>query len=410
MQFRYEIYVPRSGRTVRGAIEAPSERAAEQQIWQQDCVILTLEQAGARPQASAMGDLSIYTLMPTFFGVRPAQIMLFTQQLAALMASGVGLLPSLTVLTQQAGGALRPVLDGVMRDIQSGMPLSQGIARQGAAFPDFYERMLRVGERSGNLEVVLRQIALYMEKEQSVRSRVQRAMAYPLFLLAASSAVVMIILTFAVPALTTLYSQFQAELPLATRLLIAVASFARGHGLLMLLLAALLVLLAALFSQSDSGRLAIDAALLRLPLIGTINVRSILARYTRTLSLLLRAGIPLVEIMDLVEATVGNRVARRALARVRRDVMRGQSFSDALAAQPLFPAMLWQMVQVGEETGKLEPNLESVADLYEQETDRAISAFTGALEPAMTIIMGLIVGFIALSTIMPIYGIMRHIR
>jgi type IV pilus assembly protein PilC len=410
MQFHYEIYLQRTGKTEHGTLDAASEREAEQLLWQQDCVILTLEEATARPQSKPGSSLSIYTLMPTFFGVRPAQITLFTRQLAALLGSGVGLLQALNVLAQQAQGALRPVLSGVMRDIQSGLPLSQAAANQSTAFPDFYARMLRVGERSGNLEVVLRQIALYMQKEQSVTGRVQRAMAYPLFLLAASLAVVSVILTFALPALTTLYAQFKADLPLPTRILVAITGFAQSNGLLLLLLLALFVLLAILFAQTDSGRVRIDGALLRLPLLGAVNVRSIVARYTRTLGLLLRAGIPLVEIMDLVEATVGNRVARRALASVRRDVMRGQSFSAALAAQTLFPPMLAQMVQVGEETGKLEANLELVADLYEEEVDRAISALTGALEPAMTIIMGLIVGFIAVSTILPIYSIMRQIR
>ncbi len=410
MQFRYEIYLAYSGRTERGVLEAESEKAAEQQLWQQDCVILTLEPLPARSRQAAGSDMSLATLMPTFFGVKTGQITMFTRQLAALLHAGVGLLPALSVLTEQASGAMKPVLKGLVRELQSGASLSQAVARQGDAFPPFYERMLRVGERSGNMDLVLKQIALYMEKEQSVIARVQRALAYPLFLLAASAGVVAVILTFALPALTTLYDQFSAQLPLPTRILIRVTSFARDNGLILLLTLILLMLLALLYLQSRSGRLALDHALLRLPLIGPINVRSILARYTRTLSLLLRAGIPLVEIMDLVEATVGNRVARRALASVRRDVLRGQAFSAALAAQPLFPPLLAQMARVGEETGNLEANLEAVADIYEQETDRAISVLTGMLEPALTIIMGLVVGFIAVSTILPIYSIMRQIR
>jgi len=410
MQYRYEIFLAYSGRTERGVVEAASEQAAEQQLWQQDCVILTLEPVPARTRTAAGGASSLATLMPTFFGIKTSQITLFTRQLSALLHAGVGLLPALNVLTDQSSGALQPVLKGILRDLQSGASLSQAVARQGAAFPTFYERMLRVGERSGNMDLVLKQIALYMEKEQSVVSRVQRALAYPLFLLVASAGVVAIILTFALPALTTLYDQFRADLPLPTRILIAVTSFARNNALILLLALILILLLAILYAQSRSGRLAIDSAMLRLPFIGAINVRSILARYTRTLSLLLRAGIPLVEIMDLVEATVGNRVARRSLAGVRRDVMRGQAFSAALAAQPLFPPLLAQMARVGEETGNLDANLEAIADIYEQETDRAISTLTGALEPALTIIMGLVVGFIAVSTILPIYSIMRQIR
>ena len=276
--------------------------------------------------------------------------------------------------------------------------------------PRSIARMLRVGEKSGNLELVLRQIALYMEKERAVRSKIQRALAYPAFVFVIGIFVVGIILTFALPALLSLYSQFQADLPAPTRLLIGVTSFVRDNLPTLFLLGIAGLLLFTLFAQTDNGRLTLDGLQLRLPFIGDINVKGLLARYTRTLSLLLRAGLPLVEIMDLVESTVSNRVARRALAGVRGDVMRGESFSNALAAQPIFPPMLAQMVHVGEETGKLETNLESVADLYEEETDRAISAMTGTLEPAMTILMGVLVGFIALSTILPIYGIMRHIR
>lgn len=410
MIFRYVVYVPRTGKTLRGTLEASSESAAEKALWERDCVIITLEETATRPQAAAGDQLSLYTLMPTFFGVGPRQVMVFARHLAALLSAGVSLLPALQVLREQAEGALRHVLDGVLRDIQSGVPLSDAIAKQGQAFPPFFARMVRVGERSGNLEVVLRQIALYLEKEHSVRSKIQRAMAYPVFIFALGTVVVALILTFALPALINLYTQFQAELPLATRLLMAIVSFLRANGPAVLVVALSFVALLILAAQTDEGRLAIDNALLRLPLLGAINVRGLLARYTRTLALLLRAGLPLVEIMELVEATVGNRVARRSFAAVRRTVIRGESFSAALAKEPLFPHLLAQMVRVGEETGNLETNLDAVADLYEEETDRAIAALTGILEPALTILMGLMVAFIALSTILPIYNILRYIR
>ena len=410
MLYRYVAYESRTGKTLKGTLEAPSEAAAEQLLWQQDCVIITLEEGSARSQAGAASSTSIHRLFPTFFGVRITQVMIFTRHLAALLGAGVGLLPALQVLQEQTGGAFRPVLQEIARAIQSGSPLSDAVARQGSVFPPFYARMVRVGEKSGNLEVVLRQIGTYIEKEHAMRSRIQRAMAYPSFVFLFAILVVVLILSVALPALTSLYVQFSAELPLPTRILIGVTSFVRTNGLILLALVAAVAIISILYAQTDSGRMAIDRALVRLPVVGDINMKSIVARYSRTLSLLLRAGLPLVEIMDLVEATVGNRAARAAFASVRRNLMRGQALSAALAAEPLFPPMLAQMVRVGEETGNLEGNLEAVADLYEDETERAISAMTGALEPAMTIAMGLMVAFIALSTILPIYGILKHIK
>ncbi len=410
MRFRYVVYVPQTGKTQRGTLEAPSEAVAEKALWARDYVIITLEEVGARPPAAPAPAVTFSSLFPTFFGVKPGEITVFTRHLAALLGAGVSLLPALRVLHEQTRGPFRPVLEAIIRDIQRGEPLSGAVARQRRAFPSFYERMVRVGERAGNLDAVLRQVALYMEKEQAVQSRVRRALAYPSFVFLMGILVIVLLLTFALPALSALYSEFSADLPWPTRLLIAITTFIPNNALGIVLALALLAALAWLVVLSDEGQLAIDHAWLRLPLIGPVNVRSIVTRYCRTLSLLLRAGLPLVEIMELVESTVGNRIARRALAAVRREVIRGQSLSVALAAQPFFPPMLAQVVRVGEETGRLETGLEALADLFEEETDRAISAMTAAIEPALTIAVGLLVAFIALSTILPIYSILKHIR
>lgn len=408
MLFRYVVYAPQTGKTSRGALDAPSEQAAEQMLWQDDHIIIVLEEVTAA--AAAARKLSPAALFPSVFGVKAGDVTTFSRHLAALLASGVGLLPALQVLSEQARGQFQTVLEQVIMDVQRGESLSGAVHRQGRAFPSFYERMLRVGERSGNLEVVLQQIAVYMEKEQAVSRRVQRALAYPAFVFLVGLLVIFVILTFAMPALNALYTEFQAELPLPTRLLLGVTGFLQAYRLPLLVVLLALGVAAYVALRTESGQLARDRLLLGLPLFGAISMRGILARYTRTLSLLLRAGLPLVEIMDLVEATVGNRLARRVFAAVRRDVIRGQALSAALGAQSLLPPMLAQVVRVGEETGKLEANLEALADLYEDETDRAIGAMTGILEPGLTILVGLLVAFVALATILPIYNLLQHMR
>jgi len=400
MAYKYEAYTSEGDR-VRGWLEASSEQRAEELLWQRDYTIVSVKKARREER----------NLFPSFAKVKPGALVVFSRQLATLIESGIPIVRSLRLLQEQTGDRrLRELLADVVRDVEQGSLVSEAILRTGDAFPPFYGRLIQIGERTGNLEVVLRQLALYMEKEEALIRQIRGAMAYPGFVLAMAVGVVVILLTVALPPLTDMFLDFDARLPLPTRILVALSGFLSTYKFH--LLGGLLVLVGAAFrfSRSQSGRLLIDQTLLKVPIIGGLVVRSALSRICRAMSALLRAGVPMPEIMSLTIRIQGNQVIASALAGVRDELLQGQGLADPLAQQGLFPNLLIQMVRVGEETGSLDDTLETLANFYEEEVDRNVSTLARAAEPALTIFVGLVVGFVALSMIMPMYSLMGAIR
>ena len=400
MAYRYEAYTPQGDR-VRGRIRAPSEERAEELLWQQDYTLVSIKQARGRAG----------NLLPFGSKVKLGTLAVFSRQLATLIQSGIAIVRSLRLLREQVTDRqLRELLTDIVADVEQGSLLSEAILRRGRAFPPFYGRLVEVGERTGNLEAVLRQLALYMEKEEALVRQIRGAMAYPSLVLAMAIVVVFILLTVALPPLTDMFLDFDAQLPLPTRIVIAVSGFFSTYKFQILGGALALVAVALRFSRTRAGRLLIDRTLLKVPVIGRLIIRSGLSRMCRAMSALLQAGVPMPEIMSLITRTQGNRVIAGALARVRDELLQGRGLADPLAQQGIFPNLLIQMVRVGEETGALDDSLETLANFYEEELDRAVSALARAVEPALTIIVGLVVGFVALSMIMPMYSLMGAIR
>jgi type IV pilus assembly protein PilC len=258
--------------------------------------------------------------------------------------------------------------------------------------------------------MILRQLAEHMEKEQAIIKRVRGAMAYPAFVVLLAIGAVAIIMTAALPPLISLFDDFDAELPLPTRILIGVTHFVSAYKLHMAVALAVAVASGAWYIRQPAGRRQLDYAMLRAPLLGPITIQSNASRFSRTMAILFRAGLPLAEVMDLVLQTTQNRIVRESLEEVREELLRGEGLSKPLAKSKLFPPMLVQMVEVGEETGTLDANLETMGEFYAREVDERINTLTSMIQPALTLAIGALVAFIALSIIMPMYGIMQEIR
>ncbi len=399
MAYAYTAYSP-DGQRVTGELDAPNERVAEEILWRQNYTIVSLR------EIAEGGNRSLFSMrLPT------RDLIVFARQLATLIESGIPITRGLQLLQEQTRNKrFARVLSDITLDVQQGRFLSEAIMRRQNAFPPLFGRLIEVGERSGNLETVLRQVANYMEKEQELVRRVRGAMAYPAFVFLVAVGVVLLMLTFALPPLMSLFESFEAELPLPTRILLALTNFFAAYKLYIGLGALGAIIILILFLRTEAGRLVFDGLILRVPLIGRIVIEGAVARLCRTTSSLLRAGISLPEILEMVIRTQSNRVLRNNLADVHTELLQGQGFSGPLARRKIFPRMFVQMVRVGEETGSLDTNLETLAVFYENEVDRAVSALTGALEPAMTIFIGLVVGFIAVSVIMPMYSLMGAIK
>jgi type IV pilus assembly protein PilC len=235
-------------------------------------------------------------------------------------------------------------------------------------------------------------------------------MVYPAVILLLAVGVVILLVTVALPAMMGLFVELKVELPWTTRLLLAVTNFARDYGTVTFLAVLALVAVLAVYIQMPAGRAQWHLVLLRIPVIGGVNLKGALARMSRTMAILLRAGLPLAEVMELVMQTSGNVVVAQALGGVRDELLAGRGLSAPLSRQKFFPRLLVQMVRVGEETGTLDGNLETLADFYEEETDRAISTMTSLIEPAMLLFAGGVVAFIAVSVIMPMYSIMGSVK
>jgi type IV pilus assembly protein PilC len=402
MNYRYEA-VDKSGRRVTGLLNAPGEAAAEQALWGQGLTIMRLSPARAQQ--------SLATLFPTFFGVKRRDLIIFSRQLATLLESGITILAGLQLLAGQSPSrALREVLHDVIDALQQGQSFSAALAAHPLAFPPIYARTMSVGERTGKLEDSLRQLAMYLEKEQALSRKIRDALAYPLFVLFVAIAVVILMLTVALPPMVALFETFNTQLPLPTRILMALSKFFSSYGLYVLFGGLVLAALSAYWGSTPPGRRASDAFVLRVPVVGGVILQGQLARFARTAAVLIRAGLPLAEVMNLVMQVVNNWVVYSALDRVRVALLAGQGMAGPLAAERLFPALLAQMVRVGEETGTLDGNLATLADFYEEEVDRSVKTLTSLAEPALTIVVGGVVGFIALSMVMPMYSILGSIK
>ncbi len=402
MPYRYIAYT-RTGERVQGTINVASEARAEEALWQSDYIIVSLKPVRPRP--------GLAELMPTFFGVKPRDLIVFSRQLATLIESGITILSALQMLEEQTSNrALKRALQRVIEDVQEGESFSAALKKHPQAFPPIYSRMIEVGERMGNIEAVLRQLATYMEKREALARKLRGAMAYPTFIILLAIGVVFIMMTVTLPAIMGLFSEFEAELPATTRALMAITKFTTTYRSRILAAATSAVILASLYTRTPIGRRQRDLLLLKIPVIGLINVQSNVSRICHTMSILLRAGLPMAEIMELVIQTTGNVIFREALERVRTEMLQGHGLSRPISQERVFPSLLTQMVRVGEETGALDSNLETLALFYEEEADRKISALTAMLEPALMLFVGALVGFIAVSVIMPMYSLMGAIR
>jgi type IV pilus assembly protein PilC len=402
LRYKYTV-LTRAGRTLHGYTEAPTEHAAEEALWRAGYTIAKLE--GQRPLPT------VSELLPSLFAVSKRDLIIFSRQMATLLGSGVAILPALQLMSEQvSNSSLQRALSAVVDDIQTGSSFSDSLSKHPDIFKVLYYRMVQVGERTGRLELVLRQLSVYMEKEDAIVRKVQAAMIYPSVLLLLAFGVVILLVTLALPAMMGLFTELKVELPLSTRILLGITGFVHDHGVTVAILAVIAGVLLFLGLQTPQGRYRWHAIMLRVPVLGPVNLKGALARFARTMSTLLRAGLPLVEVMDLVMLTTENLVVTKALGRVRGDLLAGKGLSAPLAAQGIFPRLLVQMVRVGEETGTLDSNLETLADFFEEEADRAIATMTALMEPAMIIFVGGIVGFIAISVVTPMYSIMGSIK
>lgn len=398
MAYQYMAYTPQ-GSKVQGRVEAQSENAAEELLWRQKYTIISLKEV-LESQSSFLGGR-----------VGSRDLIVFSQQLATLIDSGIPIVRALRLLAEQiTNKRFKQVLGDILMDIQQGRFFSEAIRRHKKEFPELYGRLIEVGERAGNLELVLRRLASYMETEEALKRKIRKAMAYPSFVAVLAVGVIFLMSAVALPPLMSMFTTFEAELPLPTKVLLAITEFMSAFKFHVLGVMGGTVLACAIALRTPSGKALLDRVVLKIPLIKRVIVQGAVARFCQSMTTLLQAGIALPEILDMVVQAQSNTVLAHALREVHTELLQGQGLADPLAKQKVFPGMLTQMVRVGEETGALDDNLQTLGIFYEEEVDRTVEALTGVLEPAMTIGIGIMVGFVALAVIMPMYSLMGSIN
>ncbi len=336
----------------------------------------------------------------------------FTRQLSTLIDAGLPILRSLRILEQQQKpGMLRVAIRVVAEDVEGGATLSEALGRHPKAFDRLYVNMVRAGELGGVLDVILQRLSDFMEKSQALKRKVIGAMVYPVAVMTFAMAIVMFIMIYVVPSFEKIFSDMGEDLPGVTQMLLN-ASFwiKRDFGWVVIIGSPFgFMFLLRLLKLSAAGRFLVDKSKLRIPIFGTIIAKTSIARFARTLGVLLTAGVPILDAIQITRDTSGNEVYSRALGAVHDGIREGESFADPLRAARIVDPMVVNMIDVGEETGELDKMLNKVADNYDEEVDTLVSAMVSLMEPIMVITLGLIVGFIVIALFMPMISLLNSV-
>jgi type IV pilus assembly protein PilC len=403
MAYWYSVYTI-DKKIIQGTIDATSERMAEDALYRAGYHrVLKLREISP--------SLNLRRLLPSLFGVKTQQVIDFSHQLAALIEAGIPILTALQLLEEQApSAALRKILKGLARDLQEGNSLSQALSRYPQVFSDIYCQMIRASEATGNLEVALKRMAGYLETEKAAAKRVGHALIYPAVVLLMAFGVFILLTTIVLPSLTRLYTSLGAELPWITKLLLVMGNFSRDYKFYFIGGLGALIILVFSYIRLPAGKLTLDKLILKIPLISAISTQRSIGRFCQTASMLLKAGLPMPQIMNIATKTVGNIIIRQALEEVGGKLVQGRSLSQSMAKNSVFPHLLIEMANIGEMTGTLDTTLVKIADYYERRVEQSIHAMISVIEPALIVVVGLVVAFMGASMITPLYSILRSLH
>ncbi|MHB8104641.1 MAG: type II secretion system F family protein [Dehalococcoidales bacterium] len=401
MIFKYKAYSP-GKKMVEGRIDVASEDVAEATLYRAGFQnIISLEEATP----------GLERLMPKFSGIKSRDVIDTSNQLATLVQAGITISSALKLLEGQVTKkALKKVLRGLMEEIQAGNALSQALTLYPQVFPNTYCQIIRASEQAGTLEVGFKQAAKYLEKQEYANQKIKRAMYYPTFVLILAIGIAILLVTVALPPLINLFNSLNVPLPWMTTLLVNIANFITAHGIIVLAVIVAVIIWIFILLKNPSVKFARDKALLKIPVIGKIIIERSMGLFCQTASMLLQAGLRLPQVIEIVIQTNRNQVIRNALINVREKLVQGEGLSQPMAENKLFPALLVEMAMVGEKTGTIDTTLGTLANFYEQEVDRKIDSLISMIEPTLTVIIGVVVIFIALSMITPLYSILKSMH
>ena len=405
--FEYKA-LDHKGKSISGIIDADSAVVARQKLRSARNFPVSLSEVEGVPTQKSHRGISLKALLP---GIRQRDVAMMTRQLATLVGAGFPLVTALEALVPQIKShAFNKTLAQIKDSILEGSSFAGALSQYPETFSPLYKNMVRAGETSGTLEIVLDQLAEIMEKQQELQNRIRSALAYPALMTVVGSVILVLLLVYIVPTITGIFSDMQQVLPTPTRILIAISDLFRSYWWVLIALLIGLVVAFRQFRKTVKGRTAIDRFLLKMPGIGLLLQKLAVARFARTLGSLLANGVSMLQALDIAKNIAGNVVISDAVDAAAKDVGQGQSLAPSLAASKVFPDLTIQMIQVGEQSAQLESLLSKMSDVFENEAESTVMSLTSLLAPALILVMGLIVGFIVLSICLPIFEMSTLVR
>ncbi len=404
--YEYKAY-DAAGKTVSGIIDADTPKEARAKLKRQDVFVTKVKEAGEAVSLTA--EVKLAKLVRR---VRRQDVVVMTRQLATLIKSGMPLVQTLTAISEQLEGhPMQRIVYALRECVNAGEPLADALSEHPKLFSDLYVNMVRAGEAAGALELIFAQLADYMETTQKQRTKIISSLIYPALMVVVGSGVLIFLMAFVVPRLTQVFTEMDRHLPAMTRTLISISAFfASWRFLVFLAVLAAAIVAVRLNTRTGRGRMLLHRLRLKLPIAGGLVRKLAVARFARTLGTLLAGGIPVLRALEIVEGVVGNAVIARAVGDVRARVAEGATMSDELRTTREFPPIVVHMLAVGEASGNLEEMLANVAETYDNEVETATNSLIALLEPLMIVLMGLVVGFIVLAILLPIFQMNQFAR
>lgn len=387
-----------SGSIVEGVIEAAAQQDAINRLRSQKYIVVEIAEAGKNPLVDMIKKLNPFAPKTT-----AKDLVLFSRQLSTLVSAGVPIVQGLTILGDQIENpAFKTVVVSVREDIESGVAIAEALKKHPDAFEELYVSMIRAGEVGGILDVILERLSNYLEAADKLKGKVKGAMVYPAVVCTVAAGVTFFLVAVVVPKIGETFSSMGGVLPAPTRILLQTSNILIHYFYIFMLLPVALYIAFKFYYKTEKGHVKVDGIVLELPIFGVLLRKVAIAKFTRTLGTLVKSGVPILQALDTVAKTSGNKIVEKAVLSAKESIREGERIAEPLKRSGVFPPMVMQMISVGEETGNLDTMLAKIADFYDQEVDNAVNALTSMIEPLIIVGMGVVIGGIVIAMFLPI--------
>jgi len=394
--FKY-VAKDRAGKTLSASLDARDQAAAMDLLRKKDLIIISMTEDTSKIGASS-------PLFSKKKKIKLDDLVVFARQLATMVDAGITLVSALDILGEQMDNkTFGAIILTVRNDVETGSSLSNALAKHKQVFSPLFINMVRAGESSGMLDDILDRLSQYLEKTSSLQKKVQSAMIYPAIVSSMAIGITLILLLKVVPIFKDIFASFGAKLPTPTMVLINVSNTLQRYFLLIALVATGAGFLLKKYLNTEKGRMRFDGIILNLPIFGVLLRKVAISKFSRTLSTLIKSGVPILSALEIVGKTSGNKMVEAAVDEVRKNVREGEGIAAPLAKSKIFPAMMTRMVSVGEQSGELEKMLSKIADFYDEQVNTAVSGLTSIIEPLIIAFLGIVIGSVVIAMFLPIF-------